>query len=642
MNYVEHFNLFGVPAKEIPCITGEGAPTTSTEGVPGCLYMDNLTGVLYKCIMVSAGMFVWESVLSDSHVINVKDFGAVGDGVTNDEVAIKNAFTYALTCLPCEVYFPKGEYGILNGGITVAMPLGSGGLSVRGDGNGLSVIKFLPDWKTNGSWYALRFWPIGRPNSSPKTEEEWLHDISITGLAVYDTDPIAHAWNTAKGDRSKEETHGFDIQYCKRCSVTGCNIINVGDEAIDIYSCRDAIISGNYVEGSPGAGSAGGAISIGDGSSAVVVSNNNVNSSAVNEVVTAGTILPAGTILAVDVVSSAGATVPSGTTLTEPLELGEDMVLVKSNYGIAVESLYMPVTDIVIEGNTIRNINGSGISIAATNSGAEVCGVTVSGNIISQCSRGVLIQGTIIKHNVCVSSNVIRDCSDNGLDVESAADIIVSDCVLDTIGGVAIRFRNGNAASTCAPCVQGCTIKNIQKQAVFISGPCRIMNCFIDTVGLNGVNEGGAIYGYNAAYQLEVINTKLYNVKINKGVFNATKLVDVDVAFDLDGTGDAYAGACLKHVRGGVINGRVANIVNSAIIDGLSIESSKNLWKSPIILANVTGVTVTNCHINVPGYSAIEETGTSNMNIIANNVSNRGYTIIGAGSVNQNNITVTI
>lgn len=48
MNYVESLNLFGVEAKEIPCIKGKGAPITATEGAVGCLYMDTNTGKLYK------------------------------------------------------------------------------------------------------------------------------------------------------------------------------------------------------------------------------------------------------------------------------------------------------------------------------------------------------------------------------------------------------------------------------------------------------------------------------------------------------------------------------------------------------------------------------------------------------------------
>ena len=61
MNYVESFNLLGLEAKQIPCIKGEGAPTTATEGAVGCFYMDTTTSTLYKCTAVLDGVYTWET-----------------------------------------------------------------------------------------------------------------------------------------------------------------------------------------------------------------------------------------------------------------------------------------------------------------------------------------------------------------------------------------------------------------------------------------------------------------------------------------------------------------------------------------------------------------------------------------------------
>lgn len=62
MNYVESLDLFGTKAKEISCIKGSGAPTSSTEGAVGLLYMDINNGNIYKCISVSEGLSTWETV----------------------------------------------------------------------------------------------------------------------------------------------------------------------------------------------------------------------------------------------------------------------------------------------------------------------------------------------------------------------------------------------------------------------------------------------------------------------------------------------------------------------------------------------------------------------------------------------------
>lgn len=60
MNFVESLELFHVSAKEIPCLTGRGAPTGRTDGAQGVLYMDIDTGDLYKCRGGTDGQYRWE------------------------------------------------------------------------------------------------------------------------------------------------------------------------------------------------------------------------------------------------------------------------------------------------------------------------------------------------------------------------------------------------------------------------------------------------------------------------------------------------------------------------------------------------------------------------------------------------------
>lgn len=68
MNYVKSLEMFGVDAKEIPCILGVGAPQSTTPGAVGLLYMDSDTGSLYKCIGANGGVYTWTPVSSGTKI----------------------------------------------------------------------------------------------------------------------------------------------------------------------------------------------------------------------------------------------------------------------------------------------------------------------------------------------------------------------------------------------------------------------------------------------------------------------------------------------------------------------------------------------------------------------------------------------
>jgi hypothetical protein len=88
MNYVESFNLLGVEAKQIPCIKGEGAPTTATEGVVGCFYMDTFTGDTYKCTAVSGGVYTWE-MFPEGYILTDADKDEIAEIVKTEVPLVK-------------------------------------------------------------------------------------------------------------------------------------------------------------------------------------------------------------------------------------------------------------------------------------------------------------------------------------------------------------------------------------------------------------------------------------------------------------------------------------------------------------------------------------------------------------------------
>lgn len=77
VKFVRARNNFGNgETKEIPSLTGGGAPTTATAGAVGCLYMDTDTGELYKCTSADADAdsYIWEPLVVCDSTQNATGF----------------------------------------------------------------------------------------------------------------------------------------------------------------------------------------------------------------------------------------------------------------------------------------------------------------------------------------------------------------------------------------------------------------------------------------------------------------------------------------------------------------------------------------------------------------------------------------
>ena len=91
VNYVSAFDLFGVEARQVTCDCANGAPTSSTPGKMGMLYMNINNGDVYKCISSDNGTTTWSLLVAS-------------------EDSIKNAVNNALTIAKESGEF-KGEKG---------------------------------------------------------------------------------------------------------------------------------------------------------------------------------------------------------------------------------------------------------------------------------------------------------------------------------------------------------------------------------------------------------------------------------------------------------------------------------------------------------------------------------------------------
>lgn len=95
-------------------------------------------------------------VTRTADVANVKDFGAIGDGITDDTAAIQNAINIVNINGGGTVFFPPGVYGINgeNGPFSVFNPSHGGGIELKdgvrllGSGIGITTLKNIVDnWR---------------------------------------------------------------------------------------------------------------------------------------------------------------------------------------------------------------------------------------------------------------------------------------------------------------------------------------------------------------------------------------------------------------------------------------------------------------------------------------------------------------
>ena len=541
--------------------------------------------------------------------INVRDMGAVGDGVTDDRAAIFAAFDKAKTMLPCEVYFPAGTYGISNG-MYIKMPLGSGGLSVRGAGRDITTIQYLDSFPDSGQvWYALAI----KPETIPANEDEYLHDISVTGLTIHDPDPCAKAWNLAKGDPGQEETHGFGLDFIKRCSVTDCQVITAGDESINIYACHDAVVMNNHLIGCPGAGPGGGAIAICDGSVGVVVSNNTINGSAPDEVLENGTVIE------------------------------------KHNTGIEIESMGVPVRDVVIANNTVLNIQGTGIGMYAGSAGCGVYNVNIADNLIVGCNNGIDDSGFYPKDDILISGNTIADCrklhGDNGHGIYlyggGNTDIVVRGNTIRNTEVCGMYLSSDDKEIV----IEGNTITNMGAEAMYIDGGATIRDCTIRNTGMGDSKGNAAITPYGGA-TIRVYGCRLTGVRQAKGIDGAIEVEDTTIEMvDADGNPVTDAAVLGSSAPKRLVNCQLAGYIPiskaNTLVQGVTLNCSQQFQPAFRVAAN--GVIITGCHItHTKKVECIKENGAVNHNLFANNVVNSAITTVGAQTVSANNVNTSV
>jgi parallel beta-helix repeat protein len=163
-------------------------------------------------------------------VVNVKDFGAVGDGVTDDTAAIQAAITFGATNNK-SVYLPSGDF-ICSNKITTL----NGSIVVFGDGINATKVIFT---STNGGF---DFNLISQGTDRPP-EQISFSDLTLESNAVVSSPALSATWSTYQPN-AQGQAWINNLNITRKKDGTG-SFVN----AIKLNKCVQALISNTYIVG---------------------------------------------------------------------------------------------------------------------------------------------------------------------------------------------------------------------------------------------------------------------------------------------------------------------------------------------------------------------------------------------------------
>lgn len=160
-------------------------------------------------------------------VVSVKDFGAVGDGTTNDTTAFAAAFANLNAgSAPKSLYIPSGNYLVNHSTCTIT----SNNRTLFGDGLASRIII---------ASVAAGAWGIKVDGTSASVH---VTDVLIADLAV-----VASGWTGANGE------NGISVNRADRCSVQRCQVLGSSagtswEQGIIFRDSNYGLIANNIVQ----------------------------------------------------------------------------------------------------------------------------------------------------------------------------------------------------------------------------------------------------------------------------------------------------------------------------------------------------------------------------------------------------------
>ena len=352
--------------------------------------------------------------------VSVKDYGAQGDGATDDTVAINKAL--ANTPSGGVTLFPPGTYQIsayLHVTVSNTQILGYGAKIVQ---SGAGQQGFLVDTATGvtieGPWLYNSL-PNGGWTGSP---------VNINGVRFYNGSDDGKVINCRIENWGESSVY---LDGSNRTTVQGCKLIGVG-------------AAGGLVSGSD---NNFGIYSPSNGLKGLKLLNNEIYNQAF------GIFL--------------------GNDFQDVLILGNEIHDIQGQHGIYVDG----GKGLRIIGNTVRSPAVNGIKVQTTSgSAADTIGLVIQGNTVdSPGGSGILVipAAAGLPHRFkspIVTGNTVRSCGQDGIIIDQADSFKLDHNIVDTTTGYGIRTQTGAPANHTNGhgTVRGNNVSNTQQDGLHL------------------------------------------------------------------------------------------------------------------------------------------------------------------------------
>lgn len=238
------------------------APVTSTTGA---LYFNSVSNTMFVwngtswqtadfnefTAFIATGTTTARNLVTrTSDIFNVKDFGAIGDGVFDCQTAFQAAINAALAAGGGTIYIPKGTYNFPNTSTSAKLDPGLGNLTFKGDGYTSSILKY---WEGTGNDQQGNL--FANTTNNPTKGGLIFKDLQIQGSLLTRSGRFGNPlwldyYSEVLIDSCKFYNiagMGMDFHFCKSFKCVNSHFENIAADAIRARDTFDCIITGNKI-----------------------------------------------------------------------------------------------------------------------------------------------------------------------------------------------------------------------------------------------------------------------------------------------------------------------------------------------------------------------------------------------------------